>query len=152
MGGANSAVGNALTPEDLRGAWVIDCAGDMPEDYRATATLWLYRVFPDLEDAPPSWPRIDALARSVARCLQGMPPDGDAADHPDAPPPRLYVLCTQGLNRSGLITGRILCELGLPGDDAVRTLVRHRPGSLNNMTFARLVRGRGTPEDDRRRA
>jgi hypothetical protein len=139
MGGAHSAAGRRLRPHDLRGAWVVDCAGDMPAAYRAAAALWLDRVFPDVEEPPPSYARLDALARSLACCLLGRR-DGDGWEHPAEPPRRLYVLCTQGLNRSGLVMGRILRGLGLSGEEALATLGRHRPGVLNNLTFARLVR------------
>jgi hypothetical protein len=36
--------------------------------------------------------------------------------------------------------GRILRELGLSGEEALDVIGRHRPGALNNLTFARLVR------------
>lgn len=139
MGGADSGVGEPLHPEHLRGAWVIDCAGDMPEHYRSAAALWLFRVFSDMEETPPAYQRIAALARSLAHCLAGTADGRDGWEHPAEPPPRLYILCTQGLNRSGLVTGRILRELGLAGDEALRTLTHHRPGALNNLTFVRLI-------------
>ncbi len=140
MGGADSAVGEPLHPDDLRGAWVIDCAGDMPEHYQAVAGLWLFRVFSDLEEAPARYHRLSALARTIACCLGGGADAGGDWEHPVAPPPRVYVLCTQGLNRSGLVTGRILRGLGLTGDEALTLLADHRPGAVNNLTFARLVR------------
>ena len=139
MGGAHSAVGEPLRPDDLDGAWVIDCANDMPAPYRAAAALWLFRVFSDMEEVPAAWPRISALTRSLAACLAGTVDSGDGWEHPHEPPPRLYVLCNQGLNRSGLVAGRILRELGLAGEEALRTLTVHRPGAMNNLTFARLV-------------
>lgn len=138
MGGANTGIGDALSAEQLAGAWVIDCAGDMPDEYRAAAGLWLYRVFSDVEEVPAAWPRINALATSIGRCLAGAA--GQTTDHPDLPPPRLFVLCTQGLNRSGLVMGRVLRALGVSGEEACAIVTRHRPGALNNLTFARMVR------------
>lgn len=140
MGGADSAIGNMLQPEDFAGAWVVDCAGDLPEEYRRAAALWLPRIFTDVEEVPARYLRLSALARSLARCLCGERARDESWDHPAEPPARLYVLCTQGLNRSGLVAGRILRELGLGGDEALALLMRHRPGAVNNLTFARLVR------------
>lgn len=137
MGGANTAVGEPITSDLLKDAWVIDCAGDMPDPLRSAAKLWLYRVFSDLEEIPSAWRRIDALAASVGGCL--IQRGGPAIDHPSDPPARLFVLCTQGLNRSGLVMGRVLRAMGMTGADALATLTAHRPGALNNMTFTRLV-------------
>jgi hypothetical protein len=128
MGGAHSAFGDA-----------VHAANDMPDDHRAAATLLLHRVFGDSEEVPSAYARIDALARSLAACLMGR--DGEGGwEHPQEPPRRLYVMCSQGLNRSGLVTGRILRALGLSGDEALAAVQRHRPGALNNLTFAGLVR------------
>lgn len=139
MGGAHSASGEPLLPRDLAEAWVVDCAGDMPAHYRAAAAWWAVRVFQDYEELPASWPALAGLARSIGRCLAGEQ-DGHAAEHPAAPPVRLYVVCNQGMNRSGLVMGRILRALGLTGDEALDVLRRHRPGAVNNLTFARLIR------------
>lgn len=138
MGGADTGFGEPLTADALAGAWVIDCAGDMPDHLRAAAGLWLFRVFSDIEEVPAAWERIDALAASIGRCLAGGRRHSDL--HPAQPPHRLFVLCTQGLNRSGLVMGRVLRALGVPGDQAHATLAAHRPGALNNVTFARLLR------------
>ncbi len=147
MGGADTIVGEPLHPHHLRGAWVIDCAGDMPEAHRQSAARWLYRVFPDTEEIPAMYPRIVALARSLAHCLRRPAAVGATIgprldwEHPATPPARIYVLCKQGLNRSGLVMGCLLRELGVPGDAAHHLIRRHRAGSLNNVTFAELVRG-----------
>ncbi|MER3421337.1 MAG: hypothetical protein C4290_12815 [Chloroflexota bacterium] len=140
MGGASSALGEPLRPVDFLGAWVVDCAGDMPPPYRACAGLWLDCVFADTEEIPPIYPRLTALARSLACCLARTGERCDGWEHPHEPPSRLYVLCAAGLNRSGLVMGRILRELGLRGEEALAVITQHRPGALNNLTFARLVR------------
>ena len=139
MGGAHSAAGELLLPHHLAGAWVVDCAGDMPAHYRPAAAWWTVRVFQDYEELPPAWPALADLARSIGRCLGGET-NGHAAEHPAEPPARLYVLCNQGMNRSGLVMGRVLRALGLTGDEALDLLRRHRPGAVNNLTFARLIR------------
>jgi hypothetical protein len=138
MGGANSARGDRLHPDDLAGAWVIDCAGDMPEHYRASVAWWLTCAFQDYEELPASWERLSAVARTISRSLAGELLD-HAAEHPAEPPPRLYVFCNQGMNRSGLVMGRILRALGLTPGETIDTLRRQRPGCLNNFTFTRLV-------------
>jgi len=140
MGGAQSTTGEPLSVDDLAGAWVIDCAGDMPEHYRAASAWWLTTTFQDCEELPTCWQRLEALAHSVSRCLTGAAMSGTAEDHPAEPPARLYVFCNQGMNRSGLLVGRILRGLGLAGDETVCCITTHRPGALSNGTFARLVR------------
>ena len=71
MGGSDSLYGDLLAPDDLRDAWVIDLAGDLPPVHRAACALWLPRVFPDIEGVPHAFPRVSALAGSVAACLTG---------------------------------------------------------------------------------
>ncbi len=140
IGGAHTAFGEDLGVETMRGAWLVDCANEFPARFREAAGLSLYRVFTDTEESPPNWQRIDALARSLAACLRGEIPLADPWDHPQEPPARIYVVCKQGLNRSGLFTGRILRGLGVPGEVAVAAVRAARPGALNNQTFERLVR------------
>ena len=41
-----------------------------------------------------------------------------------------------GYNRSALVAGVILTELGMPGCEAVETLRARRPGALFNEVFA----------------
>jgi hypothetical protein len=140
MGGAHSTTGDPLLVDDLVGAWVIDCAGDMPEHYRAVSAWWLTEAFQDCDELPACWDRLVALAQSVSRCLTGARDSRTADDHPAEPPPRLYVFCNQGMNRSGLMVGRILRALGLAGEEAFCCITMQRPGALSNLTFARLVR------------
>jgi hypothetical protein len=140
MGGAHSPTGEPLLVNDLVGAWVIDCAGDMPEHYRAVSAWWLTEAFQDCEELPACWDRLITLADSVSRCLTGARDGSTVPEHPTAPPPRLYVFCNQGMNRSGLMVGRLLRGLGLAGEQALCCIATHRPGALSNMTFARLVR------------
>ena len=140
MGGADSLHGDPIAPEDLRDAWVIDLAGDMPEEHRAACACWLPRVFADVEQVPQSYAELCALAESIAACITGAPRD-DGWPHPDAPPRRVYVMCQQGMNRSGLLAGLILRALGVSADDAL-TAIATRPGALTNRTYAELIRQR----------
>jgi hypothetical protein len=138
MGGANSLHGDLIAPSDLFDAWVVDLAGDMPAEYRTACGHWLPRVFADVEQVPHGYQRLAALAASIAACLAGEVRD-DGWPHPADPPRRLYVMCQQGLNRSGLLTGLILRALGVPPEDALRAIAA-RPGALTNLTYVRLVR------------
>jgi protein-tyrosine phosphatase len=50
-------------------------------------------------------------------------------------------MCKQGLNRRGLVLGRVLRALGLSGEEAIRTLRAQRPGALANLAFEQLLHG-----------
>ena len=138
MGGAQALNGDAVGPEDLEDAWVIDLAGDMPQAYRDACRYWQARVFADIEQLPPDYPRLTALAESIAAAMSGLP-GNDAWPHPAEQPQRVYVMCQQGMNRSGLLAGLILRALGVSAEDAL-TAIATRPGALTNQTFARLIR------------
>lgn len=53
---------------------------------------------------------------------------------------RVLVTCHQGRNRSGVLSGLALVELGLPRERAVRRIQRYRNG-LTNPHFRAMVRG-----------
>jgi protein-tyrosine phosphatase len=44
--------------------------------------------------------------------------------------------CSGGFNRSGLVAGLILNELGVSGAEALARIRARRPGALFNETFA----------------
>jgi hypothetical protein len=146
MGGADSLHGELVTPEDLRDAWVVDLAGDMPAAHREACACWLPRVFVDVEQVPHGYERLTSLAESIAACITGAERD-DGWPHPSEPPRRLYVMCQQGMNRSGLLAGLILRALGVPAEDAIAAIAT-RPGALTNQTFARLIREWGVVSDE----
>ena len=140
VGGSYTAIGGPLHKSDLHGAWLIDCAGELPDDFRDAASACFVRVFEDLEWVPPLYDRIDALARQVAQALSGTAPQAARdSELPAEPPERVYVICKQGFNRSALVAGRILRELGVPASRVVEEIRRRRPGSLTNETFVRLI-------------
>jgi hypothetical protein len=89
MGDAQSPTGERVLPEHLAGAWVIDCAGDMPEHYRVAAAWWVTDAFQDYEELPVCWDRATELARSIGRCLGRIDGGEAAAAHPAEPPPRI---------------------------------------------------------------
>ncbi len=133
VGGGDSLVGELLTTEHLRGAWLVDCAGELPPGLADGVSQLYTRVFADIESVPSSLDRLVGLSRELAAALT---PDGDATG-----PEKLFVMCSQGLNRSALVAGLILRELGAAPADIVREIQRSRPGSLSNATFVRLLFG-----------
>ncbi|MCK9518415.1 MAG: hypothetical protein M0R74_05210 [Dehalococcoidia bacterium] len=139
MGGANALHGELLEPGRLADTWIIDLAGDLPDTHREAAGLWLPRVFTDSETEPSNFDRLCDLAESVAAALTGAPAV-PGWPHPSEPPSRLYVMCQQGLNRSGLVTGLILRALGHSVEETLAAIATRR-GALNNQTYVRLLRG-----------
>ncbi|MGI8926032.1 MAG: hypothetical protein ACR2HN_05215 [Tepidiformaceae bacterium] len=129
MGGALTPVGKAILPEMLRSAWVVDCAGDLPVAYREAAAAWLPCVFPDLEGHPVRFERLQEVVSQAAAAVRSGELTG------------LYVFCQQGLNRSGLLTGLLLGELGFTGEEALARILNARPGAFSNQAFRRLVAG-----------
>jgi len=129
MGGAHTPHGEDITVEGLAAAWLLDCAGDMPAAHRSAAGRWIACVFPDLDGHPLRFARIQELATEAATAVR----HGHTTD--------LYIVCQHGMNRSGLVTGLVLRELGLSGPDALERILAARPGALSNVAFRRLVLG-----------
>lgn len=130
MGGAHTERGNEIRLEGMSSSWVIDCAGDMPGEYREQAGRWLVRVFADIDAVPSGLPAIRDMVREAAAAM--------AAGATEAPE-NVYVVCQHGMNRSGLVAGLLLRELGVSGAEAVERIRRARPGALSNEIFRRLV-------------
>ncbi|MEX2373296.1 MAG: tyrosine-protein phosphatase [Dehalococcoidia bacterium] len=128
MGGVHTMLGDALEEHHLTSAWVVDCAGELPPTMAASARRHLPRVFLDIEAVPSNMDRITAVVREMADSLRGE----------DAPE-RVYVMCKQGLNRSGLVTAMLLRALGVPSAEVVGLVRAARPGALNNVTFVGLA-------------
>jgi hypothetical protein len=141
LGGAHTDIGELLLPRQLEGAWLIDCAGELQPSYREAAAAVYMRVFADTETVPSSFERIAGLARDLALYLAGG--ELGSANGPDplpaAPPERLYIMCSQGFNRSALFAGLLLRNLGVEAREAIRTIQEARPGSLSNQTYIRLL-------------
>jgi len=130
MGGVHTALGEPVGSRDVRAAWVVDCAGEMPPALARDAGRHIPRVFADIEAVPGNLPRIRALVEELGAALHGA----------DAPA-RVYVMCKQGLNRSGLVSALLLRALGTPSSVVLEVIRAARPGALNNVTFADLVAG-----------
>jgi len=138
MGGANALHGEPLELDRLRDAWIIDVAGDMPDPFREAAGLWLPEIFTDSETEPANIHALRGLANSIASVLRGEPHKA-TWPHPPHPPARLFVMCQQGLNRSGLVTGLILRALGHTVEETLAAIATRR-GALNNQTYVRILR------------
>ncbi|MGH2634301.1 MAG: hypothetical protein ACRDG3_12890 [Tepidiformaceae bacterium] len=104
MGGAHSLAGEQIRLSGLQRSAVIDCAGDMPLEYREAAGLWLSNVFHDVDAWPMHFDRIEANVARAAQALRSAPAITD-----------VYAMCTHGMNRRGLVAClllRSLCVLG----------------------------------------
>lgn len=60
----------------------------------------------------------------------------------------VLVHCKGGLGRAGMIAARLLAELGLPPEQAVREVRRARPGAIETPGQLALVRATGVVADD----
>jgi hypothetical protein len=129
MGGAQSRFGDEMVSESMSRSCVIDTAGEMPVEFRGVTGLWVPCVFTDLDSVPPHMDRIHATVKRVAAAIRG----GNGA--PDA----VYTVCQHGMNRSGLLAGLLLRELGMSGIEAVELIRAKRPGALSNLTFRGLI-------------
>lgn len=130
MGGAQSRFGEEMVAEALARSCVIDAAGEMPSVFRGGTGMWLPCVFADLDAVPSRLDRIEATVRRAAEAIKGK-----SGSSPDA----VYTVCQHGMNRSGLLAGLLLRELGMSGHEAVELIVSRRPGALSNQAFRRLI-------------
>lgn len=116
-------------PEQLQGFDVLLlCALELQPPSTHMPVVRVVRI--PLDDAKPSVEDVRAVRRTARRCAQAWR-SGQ----------RLLITCAAGLNRSGLITGLTLRQLGYSGDQAV-TLIRQArgPNALSNRWFEQLVR------------
>ncbi len=130
MGGAHSQVGEPFHPQQLHNACVIECAGDLPAHYEPATRLWVPSIFIDIEGRPVRFERLLELTAMVADAARGR--GTDAVD-------AVYSICTHGMNRSGLMAGLVLRELGMSGQDVVELITTKRTGSLSNLSFRRIL-------------
>lgn len=133
MGGAHSHTGDPIVAERLESSCVVDCAGDMPGFYRQQTGLWVQCVFVDVEGRPLQFERLVDTVRRLADAVRNG--NGTGGERPEA----IYSICTHGMNRSGLIAGMLLRELGMPGGQAVELIRETRPGSLSNLSFRQIL-------------
>ena len=106
---------------------VIDLEGGLDAGVPACTNDCLYIYFPinDDNEGDPPIVRLRAIARMGASLI--------GSGH------RVLSHCGMGFNRSALVAGLILVELGMPGAEAVARLRERRPGALFNDRFADVL-------------
>jgi len=108
---------------------VIDLEGDVDSCIPTTTNKCLYLYFP-IDDDDLELPCLAKL-RAIARLGATVVSEGH----------RVLSHCGMGYNRSALVAGMILVELGVTGPNAVEQLRARRPGALFNDRFADFVAG-----------
>jgi hypothetical protein len=101
---------------------IIDLEGGLDECIPTKPGSCLYIYFPIFDEELPDAARLDAVALLGAHLVR--------SGH------RVLSHCGMGFNRSALVAGRILHNLGMPGDLVVQRLRERRPGALFNDVFA----------------
>jgi len=108
---------------------VIDLEGGLDECIPTMPNSCLYVYFPIYDENLPDLQKLEAVARLGAHLISN--------GH------RVLSHCGMGFNRSALVAGRILHQLGMPGAAAVERLRERRPGALFNEVFAAHLRSLG---------
>jgi hypothetical protein len=108
--------------QDLGVDTIVDLEGDLDVGVPTVPNQCLYIYFPILDDGLPDLAKLHAIARLGASMVK--------TEH------RVLSHCGMGYNRSALVAGLILCELGFTGPAAVNRLRERRPGALFNDRFA----------------
>ena len=106
---------------------VIDLEGglDLCIPTQSNHCLYVYFPFDDDDRELPSLTKLHAIAQlGAALMLKGH---------------RVLAHCSTGFNRSALVAGLILTELGVPGAVALARIRERRPGALFNDTFAEFL-------------
>ena len=110
---------------------VIDLEGDLDAGVPTVPDRVLYLYFPIFDEDLPNLDKLHAVARLGASLVQ--------TGH------KVLSHCGMGFNRSALVAGLILVDLGLSGEEAFALLRRQRPGALFNDVFASYLRGLPSP-------
>ncbi len=101
---------------------VIDLEGGLDGCIPTVPNSCLYIYFPIFDEDLPVLPKLHGVARLGASLVR----DGHI----------VLSHCGMGFNRSALVAGLILTELGMAGSQAVERLRARRPGALFNERFA----------------
>ena len=105
---------------------VVDLEGAVDAGIPSRPGGILYLYFPFQDDALPDTGVLTASAEYLSQLL--------LAGH------RVLVHCGMGLNRSPLLAGLVLHQLGWSGADAVARLRERRPGALYNQLYCDYLR------------
>jgi hypothetical protein len=109
-------------PIESRGiSAVIDLDGDLDIGVPSVPDHMLYIYFPIYDEDLPDLVKLHGIARLGAELVR--------SGH------KVLSHCGMGLNRSALVAGLILTNLGMSGKDAVELIRSKRPGALFNETF-----------------
>jgi len=101
---------------------VIDLDGRLDRRIPAAPDHLLYIFFPVTDEELPNLAKLRAVAALGASLVK----EGHC----------VLSHCAMGFNRSALLAGLILNQLGMPGSKAVERLRDRRPGALFNDRFA----------------
>ena len=104
---------------------VLDMEGGLDSCIPTAPGACLYVYFPIFDEELPDQARLDGLAALGAHLIR--------SGH------RVLSHCGMGFNRSALVAGRILHELGMDGPMIVERLRSRRPGALFNAVFAEHI-------------
>ena len=112
---------------------IIDLEGGLDDCIPTKPGSCLYIYFPIFDEDLPDPARLDAVALLGAHLVRSGR--------------RVLSHCGMGFNRSALVAGRILHQLGMPGDLVVQRLRERRPGALFNDVFAEHLVTLPAPSD-----
>ena len=101
---------------------IIDLEGDLDHGVSTRPGHLLYIYHHIYDEGLPDLARMQALAQMGAHLIRSGQ--------------KVLSHCGMGFNRSALLAGMILTELGMPGTAAVERLRARRPGALFNERFA----------------
>jgi hypothetical protein len=107
---------------------VIDLEGGLDGCIPTVPGRCLYVYFPIFDEDLPPQAKLLGIARLGAHLIK----DGHV----------VLSHCGMGFNRSALVAGLILNELGMPGKSVVARLRERRPGALFNEKFAAFLEAR----------
>ena len=110
---------------------VVDLEGTVDAGIPSRPGGILYLYFPFQDDALPDADVLAASAEYVSQLVRAGR--------------RVLVHCGLGLNRSPLLAGLVLHQLGWSGEDAVARLRERRPGALYNELYCDYLRALGAP-------
>lgn len=113
--------------DDHRITVVIDLEGELDHGVPTIPNHILYVYFPIYDEDLPDMAKLIAVARLGAALVR--------SGH------RVLSHCGMGFNRSALVAGLILMDMGMSGPEVVRHLRQKRPGALFNDVFAQYLEG-----------
>ena len=106
---------------------MIDLDGGIDAGVPTTHNKQIYVYFPIFDDDLPDLVRLSAVVMLGSNLVR--------SGH------RVLSHCGMGFNRSALVAGLILHDLGMPGPSVVQRLRERRPGALFNDQFAQYLMG-----------